>query len=151
VPDRDAVKSRTVNHVLDSTVESVDSAVEAVLREAEQWWPNEEPLYQIGLSVRESMLNAVVHGNQYSPRKRVWLTISQTPERLVVAIADEGEGFDADSVPDSLVGENLLRPCGRGLLLIRKLMDEVRIRAREPEGTEVTLTKYVPGGPARCQ
>ena len=57
-------------------------------------------------------------------------------------IADEGEGFDPESLPDPLAPENLMRTSGRGIFLIRSFMDEFEIRRREQGGMEVTLVKY---------
>ena len=133
----------TVEHVLDSTLESVDTAEQAVLREAGKLGFDEDDMHKIGMSVRESMVNAVVHGNRYNARKKVKLTISRNPERLSVIIADEGEGFDMTSLPDPLADENLLRHSGRGLLLMQAFMDEFQIRATKPKGTEVKMVKYV--------
>ena len=129
--------------VLDSTLESVDTAEEAVLREAQDLGFDEDDLHRIGMSVRECMVNAVVHGNRYNARKKVRFTVSRTPDRLVVSITDEGEGFDIASLPDPLANENLLRHSGRGLLLIQAFMDEFQLRSREPKGTEVKMVKYV--------
>jgi serine/threonine-protein kinase RsbW len=140
---KDAVEARTVDKALDSTLESVDSAEKAVLREARHLRFEDDDLHKIGMSVRESMVNAVVHGNRYSARKKVRLTISQTPDRLVVVIADEGAGFDVASLPDPLADENLLSPSGRGLMIMRAFMDELLIRTRVPSGTEVKMVKYV--------
>jgi len=133
----------TVEHVLDSTLESVDTAEQAVLREAGKLGFDEDDMHKIGMSVRESMVNAVVHGNRYNARKKVKLTISRAPESLSVIIADEGEGFDMTSLPDPLADENLLRHSGRGLLLMQAFMDEFQIRATKPKGTEVKMVKYV--------
>ena len=132
-----------MDQVLDSTLESVDVAEEAVLREAKELGFDEDDLHRIGMSVRECMVNAVVHGNRYNARKKVRLTITRAPDRLVIVIADEGEGFDLNSLPDPLANENLLRHSGRGLLLIQAFMDEFQMRAREPKGTEVKMVKYV--------
>jgi len=132
-----------VDQVLDSTLESVDVAEEAVLREAKELGFDEDDLHRIGMSVRECMVNAVVHGNRYNARKKVRLTITRAPDRLAIVIADEGEGFDLNSLPDPLANENLLRHSGRGLLLIQAFMDEFQMRAREPKGTEVKMVKYV--------
>ena len=132
-----------MDQVLDSTLESVDTAEEAVLREAQELGFDEDDLHRIGMSVRECMVNAVVHGNRYNARKKVRLTVSRVPDRLTVVIADEGEGFDIAALPDPLANENLLRHSGRGILLIQAFMDEFQIRAREPKGTEVKMVKYV--------
>ena len=140
--ENEAAEARTVDQVLDSTLESVDHAEEAVLREAQQLGFDEDDMHKIGMSVRETMVNAVVHGNRYNARKKVKLTIARTPERLTIVIADEGDGFDMDTLPDPLADENLLRHSGRGLLLIQAFMDEFQIRPREPRGTEVKMVKY---------
>lgn len=132
-----------MEQVLDSTLESVDVAEESVMREAQEMGFDEDEQHRIGMSVRECMVNAVVHGNRYNARKKVHLTISRAVDRLSVTIADEGEGFDMNNLPDPLANENLLRHSGRGLLLIQAFMDEFQIRAREPKGTEVKMVKYV--------
>src|SRR6266478_8991681 len=102
-PDNPGVK--TVDEQLDSTLESVDQAEEAVLREAQELGFDEDDLHRIGMSVRECMVNAVVHGNRYNARKKVRLTVSRTADRLTVVIGDEGEGFDITALPDPLANE----------------------------------------------
>jgi serine/threonine-protein kinase RsbW len=141
--ENEAAEAGTVEKSLDSTLESVDSAEEAVLNAAQKMGFDEDDLHRIGMSVRECMVNAVVHGNRYNARKKVRLTISRTPERLEVIIADEGEGFDMTALPDPLADENLMRHSGRGLLLIQAFMDEFQIRKLDPKGTEVKMVKYV--------
>lgn len=132
-----------MDQVLDSTLESVDIAEESVLHEAQEIGFDEDALHHIGMSVRECMVNAVVHGNRYNARKKVRLMVTRTPDRLTIVIADEGDGFDMSALPDPLANENLLRHSGRGLLLIQAFMDEFQIRAREPKGTEVKMVKYL--------
>ena len=134
---------QTVDALLDSTLESVDTAEEAVLRVAEEVGFPEEDLHQLGMAVRESMVNAVVHGNRYNARKKVHLFVSKSQDHLTVVIADEGDGFDMKSVPDPLAEENLLRQSGRGLLLIQAFVDEFQMRRRSPSGTEVRMVKYL--------
>lgn len=141
--ENQAADARTVNLVLDSTLESVDVVEENVLREAIELGFDEDEQHHIGMSVRECMVNAVVHGNRYNARKKVTVTISRLPDRLQITIRDEGEGFDLNSLPDPLAEENLLRHSGRGLLLIQAFMDEFQIRRREPNGTEVKMVKYL--------
>ena len=140
--DQEGLEARTVDQLLDSTLDSVDVAEEAVLKEAQEVGFDEDDLHKIGMSVRECMVNAVVHGNRYNARKKVHVMIQRTSDRLAVVIQDEGEGFDMGELPDPLANENLLRHSGRGLLLIQAFMDEFQISNREPAGTEVRMVKY---------
>jgi len=140
-----------VDRLLDSTLENVDLAEADVTRIAEAAGFDEEDLHRIGIAVRESMVNAVVHGNHYSTKKKVHFSVSHDVEqaddgkpkdRLAIVIEDEGEGFHQTEVPDPLAEENLLRHSGRGLLLIEAFMDRFSIEPRNPQGTKVTLVKY---------
>jgi serine/threonine-protein kinase RsbW len=141
--DQEGLETRTVDQLLDSTLDSVDVAEEAVLKEAQEVGFDEDDLHKIGMSVRECMVNAVVHGNRYNARKKVHVMIQRSTDRLAVVIQDEGEGFDMAALPDPLANENLLRHSGRGLLLIQAFMDEFQIRNREPKGTEVKMVKIL--------
>jgi serine/threonine-protein kinase RsbW len=71
----------------------------------------------------------------------VQATFSLTSENLTIKIADEGEGFDPSVIPDPLSPEGLLRPSGRGIFLMRAIMDEVNFRKLSP-GAEITLVKH---------
>ncbi|MDP8990771.1 MAG: ATP-binding protein [Acidobacteriota bacterium] len=128
--------------VLESTLESVDSAEHTVLEEAEALGLDEDDLHRVGIALRECMVNAVVHGNRYNSRKKVHLKVIRTAASLTIVIGDEGEGFDPTAVPDPLAGENLLRGSGRGVMLMQAFMDEFQISKRSPQGTEVKMVKY---------
>jgi len=132
----------TVERLLDSTLESVESAEELALSVAQRAGFDDDDLMKIGMAVRESMVNAVVHGNRYSAHKKVRFSATHHDGRFAVRIADEGEGFDFAGLPDPLAAENLMRTSGRGIFLIRSFMDEFQMRHLEPVGTEVTLVKY---------
>lgn len=138
---RDSRNIEKTQTTLDSTLESVDEAEAMALREAQKAGFGEDEQAQIGMAVRECMVNAVVHGNRYSNKKKVHLEIERSKEGLAVVIGDEGEGFDLSSLPDPLAPENLLRQSGRGILLIRAFMDEVDLHPRPGGGTEVRLVK----------
>ena len=142
--DQEGMEAHTVEQVLDSTLESVDGAEETVLREAQYLGFDEDDLHKIGISLRECMVNAVVHGNRYNARKKVHLNVTRTLDYLTVVVGDEGDGFDPEAVPDPLAGENLLRGSGRGVMLMQAFMDEFQISRREPQGTEVKMVKYKP-------
>ena len=81
----------TLERSLDSTLESVDSAEELALSVAQRAGFDDDDLMKIGMAVRESMVNAVVHGNRYNAHKKVRLLVSHSPERFIIRIADEGE------------------------------------------------------------
>lgn len=141
--DQEGLEARTIDQLLDSTLESVDIAEEAVLKEAQEIGFDEDNLHEIGMAVRECMVNAVVHGNRYNARKKVHVMIRRTADRLAIVIQDEGDGFEMATLPDPLADENLLRHSGRGLLLIQAYMDEFEIRPRQPKGTEVKMVKIL--------
>jgi serine/threonine-protein kinase RsbW len=128
---------------LESTLKSVDEAESIVLREAKKAGFEEEEQHQIGMAVRECMVNAVVHGNRYSAKKKVHFSVERSSESLIITIGDEGEGFDLSSLPDPLAPENLLRQSGRGILLIRAFMDEFDLHPRPGGGTEARLVKHL--------
>jgi serine/threonine-protein kinase RsbW len=128
---------------LESALESVDQAEEEVVRFATDAGFGEEDLQKVGMAVRECMVNAVLHGNQYDPDKRAGVRVELLADGgLVITITDEGAGFDLIDVPDPLAQENLLRHSGRGIFLIRAFMDDLKVRKREPQGTEVRMVKY---------
>jgi serine/threonine-protein kinase RsbW len=133
----------TVERSLESTLESVDSAEELAVGVAQRAGFDDDDLMRIGMAVRESMVNAVVHGNRYNAHKKVRFSVGHNAERFTVRIADEGEGFDFESLPDPLAPENIMRTSGRGIFLIRSFMDEFEMRHLDPGGTEVTLVKYL--------
>ena len=132
-----------VERFLDSTLDSVDSAEEIAVGVAQRAGFDDDNLTRIGMAVRESMVNAVVHGNRYNAHKKVHLSVFKTPGAFVVRIADQGDGFDYDNLPDPLAQENLLRHSGRGIFLIKAFMDDFQVRRLEPAGTEVTLVKHL--------
>jgi len=133
---------KTVDRLLDSTLDSVDSAEELVVEIAEQSGFPGDDLHKVGMAVRESMANAVVHGNRYNAHKKVRIRVSGSPERLEISVSDQGNGFDCECLPDPLQETNLLRQSGRGIFLIRAFMDEFHVRRLEPSGTEVLMVKY---------
>lgn len=89
------------------------------------------------VGVTEALANAVLYGNRCDPSKSVRVDVSLCPSRVVLKVVDEGHGFDPESVPDPTLPANLQQSGGRGIFLLRELMDEVEFNAR---GNEVRLT-----------
>jgi serine/threonine-protein kinase RsbW len=132
-----------IHITLESTLQSVDKAEAMVLEEAQKAGFDQDEAGNIGMAIRECMVNAVVHGNRYNKKKVVHFDLERGPQLIAITIGDEGEGFDPNSLPDPTSPENLLRQSGRGILLIRAFMDEFDLHRREGGGTEVRLVKKV--------
>jgi serine/threonine-protein kinase RsbW len=136
-------ETQRVDRLLTSALESADEAEHLVLAAAQELGFPEEEQHKIGVAVRESIVNAVVHGNRYNARKKVHLSVAGAKDHLEVTVGDEGDGFDLESLPDPLEEGNLLQQSGRGIFLIRAFMDEFEVRRRAAGGTEVKLIKYL--------
>ncbi len=138
-----AVPKPVMDQEYPSTLESVDAAESEILKAAEHAGFGEDDLHQIGMAVRECMVNAVVHGNRYNRNKKVRVKVAVVEELLRISIIDQGEGFEVKEVPDPLQDTNLLRHSGRGLFLMGAFMDDVSVKKAEPVGTEVVLSKKI--------
>lgn len=100
----------------------------------------EEKQFEIGLAVQEALANAVVHGCNNDASKTVTCSMmSDDNGRILIAVSDPGPGFDAGSLADPKLQENLQADHGRGIYLIRELMDEVKF---ERGGQEIRMWKY---------
>ena len=127
------------------TLESELSSVDPVEAKAEQLARaagfDEDTASQIAMVVREAVINAILHGNKKDPGKQVHFRFELNEGALKVCIADEGAGLDPDSVPDPLAPENILRSSGRGIFLMKAIMDEVHFHQLNP-GTEIEMIKH---------
>ena len=130
-----------LDQYLDSTLEMVDAAEAQIVHLAQKAGFDEDQLHEIGIAARECLVNAVVHGNRYNLKKKVHLHVVHHDGKFVVTIADEGDGFSLEEIPDPCAEQNLARNSGRGILLIRAFMDDLQVRTLSPCGTEVTLVK----------
>ncbi len=126
---------------LESTLKNVEVAEELTLDICARAGFDEEDQHRIEMSVHESMINAVAHGNKLDPRKKVHLRFQTFKDRLEIRIRDEGSGFDVSRVADPLMEENILKVSGRGIFLIRAFMDEFQVISKQGSGTEVILVK----------
>jgi serine/threonine-protein kinase RsbW len=98
----------------------------------------EREVFGIRLAVEEALVNAIKHGNQMDPSRKVRVAFQVSLEKFEVLIADEGRGFDPCEVPDPTAPENLERPCGRGIMLMRHYMTSVSYNER---GNVVSMSK----------
>jgi len=114
---------------------------------------DDEAVHWVGVAIRESVINAIKHGNHNDGSKRVFVEFEQVVDEgapgLLISVRDQGEGFDPAELADPLAPENILKSSGRGIFLIRSFMDDVQL-ARSPRGgMEIRMTKRVqPDNPA---
>jgi serine/threonine-protein kinase RsbW len=102
---------------------------------------DEDQSHYLSVAVRESVVNAIKHGNRLDESKRVGVDFVLHPRAIEVMIRDEGSGFDPDSVPNPVAEENLLKADGRGIFFMRSFMDEVRYSFPAKGGTVVKMIK----------
>ncbi len=111
---------------------------------------DEDAVHWIGVAVRESVINAIKHGNREDYGKLVTVEFTFAPavdpRELIVRVVDEGEGFDPEAVADPLAPENILKSSGRGIFFMRSFMDDVTLRRASEGGMEVRMVKKLAAG-----
>jgi serine/threonine-protein kinase RsbW len=111
---------------------------------------DEDTVHWIGVAIRESVINAIKHGNREDNGKLVTVEFTfeplDDPRELVVRVLDEGEGFDPQDVADPLAPENMLKSSGRGIFFMRSFMDDVVLRRAAQGGMEVRMVKKLVSG-----
>jgi serine/threonine-protein kinase RsbW len=112
---------------------------------------DEDAIHWVGVAIRESVINAIKHGNRLDAAKEVIVEFAfvpvEAPREFVVSVTDQGQGFDPEVVADPLAPENVLKSSGRGIFFMRSFMDDVVLRRRAEGGMEVRLAKSLPGPP----
>jgi serine/threonine-protein kinase RsbW len=106
---------------------------------------DDDAMHWVGVAIRESVINAIKHGNKSDASKHVFVefeTATAVPE-LSIRVRDQGEGFDPESVANPLEPENLLKSSGRGIFLIRNFMDDVQLQRAPEGGMEIRMRKRV--------
>ena len=136
--DRRSLKLR-YRAKIGSTRESIGRITDELLIVAEKAGCDKDELTDLAIALREALANAIIHGNESDPEKRV-LIRCYTHEHLgmLVAIRDEGKGFDPDELPDPTHAERIHLHHGRGVYMMRELMDQVMHRKG---GREIVLYK----------
>ena len=108
---------------------------------------DDDSLHWVGVAIRESVINAIKHGNRNDAAKHVFIefetaTTADVPE-LLIRVRDQGDGFDPETVANPLDPENLLKSSGRGIFLIRNFMDDVHLQRAPEGGMEIRMVKRV--------
>ncbi len=103
----------------------------------------EDTIANLAIAVTELVNNAIVHGNRLKKNKKVTVSLIYVSGVIKITIADEGEGFNPENIPDPLAEENLLKEIGRGIFIVNSLIDEVKFQFPPEGGTKVTITKNI--------
>ena len=99
---------------------------------------SENDCFAIRMAIEEALMNAIKHGNKCNPDKPVHLVMRLTDDTFYARIKDQGCGFDPDAIRDPTTDENVDKPCGRGVMLMKNFVDSV---AYNDAGNEVEMTK----------
>jgi serine/threonine-protein kinase RsbW len=99
----------------------------------------EEDIFAVHLAIEEAFINSVKHGNKMEQSKAVKIDYSIESDKIEICVTDEGEGFDPEVIPDPRYGDNLYKPAGRGMLLMRSFMDVVEYNK---QGNSVRMIRY---------
>ncbi len=111
--------------VVDNDLTAAKQPESVILGEVERCGYCENAAFAVKLALEEAITNAFRHGNKCDPSKRITVRYSITPQRIEIEIVDEGEGFCPDVVPDPTLPENIDRPHGRGIMLMKAYLDTV--------------------------
>ncbi len=139
-----ASDNRTVKLDVASRFEMLDVAQAALSQVCKIMGFEDEITHHLAVAVRESVVNAIKHGNGEDESKRVEISFTLHERSLEVEVKDQGKGFQPEEIPDPLAPENLLKAYGRGIFFMRQFMDEVSYSFPPKGGTVVRMVKSLP-------
>ena len=135
------MSKKPVELKLPSRLESIEKAVAEAIKFASSIGMADDALYAIDMAIRESVANAVKHGNLLDETKPVEIALRDANGGFEVSVRDFGKGFAVEDIPDPTNVENLLKATGRGILFIRTFMDEVEWVNHAGGGTIIKMLK----------
>lgn len=122
---------------LESTIESLKEVEKLVDQVCTDYKVNEDFYGNILIAVTEAVNNAIIHGNKQNPEKTFSVVFNPGENQLVFSVSDQGEGFDFNNLPDPTDPENLEKPNGRGVFLMKNLADKIEF---EDNGRKVNIS-----------
>ena len=134
---------RSFELTIPSRLEEMEAVHELIAAAMREYQLTDELAHWIELTISESMINAIQHGNKADPAKKATLKISSTGDTIEIIVEDQGTGFKLDKIADPTDIANLLKPSGRGILIIRSFMDEVDLTQREGGGCRLRMVKKI--------
>ena len=139
-----SAEARTVRLDIASRIEMLDMVQAVLTHLCSVLGFGEEAVHYMSVAIRESVVNAMKHGNKLDESKRVIVEFVMHAGALEIRVQDQGAGFDPAAVPDPVAEENLLKAYGRGIFFMRQFMDEVQHSSPPKGGTIVRMLKRVP-------
>ena len=131
-------------HLFDMEIHSDPSEIHIVEEKLEKFCKkaglSEDDIENFGIATTEMVNNAIRHGNKSNPEKKVHIAFEKTKSRMQVTIQDEGGGFEPENVADPLDPANIYKDSGRGIFIVKTLMDDLQFHITK-EGTRVVLLK----------
>ena len=136
---------RSFELTIPSRLEEMEAVHQLIADAVKEFELTDELAHWIELTISESMINAIQHGNKADPTKQATLKISSLGDSIEIIVEDQGTGFKLDKIADPTDMANLLKPSGRGILIIRSFMDEVDLTQREGGGCRLRMVKKIRG------
>jgi serine/threonine-protein kinase RsbW len=121
-------------------IATVDDFLESWLRKLEI---SEGTIADLAIAVTELVNNAIKHGCKKDEKKKVAVSLSYRAGTVTAVVTDDGRGFDPNSIPNPIAEENLLKEIGRGIFIVRSLMDDVKFIFPPEGGTRVVIRKKI--------
>lgn len=122
---------------LESTIENIKEVEKLVDQVCADYKIKEDYYGNILIAVTEAVNNAIIHGNKQNPEKTFSVIFNPGEDRLVFSVEDQGDGFDFNNLPDPTDPENLEKPNGRGVFLMKNLADKIEF---ENNGRKVNIS-----------
>lgn len=122
---------------LESTIDSLKEVEKLVDQVCSDYKVNEDYYGNILIAVTEAVNNAIIHGNKQNPQKRFLVAFNPGEDQIIFSVSDQGEGFDFNNLPDPTDPENLEKPSGRGVFLMKNLADKIEF---EDSGRKVNIS-----------
>lgn len=128
--------SKEISYTIHSRLEELSKIEHLSEKVARKMELSEDQQDNLSIAVTEAVGNAIVHGNKKDSRKKVYIFFQLEKDRVKVTVRDEGRGFDPDQLTDPLDPENIMKESGRGLFILKALMDDVSFTF-SPKGTTI--------------
>jgi serine/threonine-protein kinase RsbW len=138
---RDIVESNRYTLEIPSLQDYLPQAEQFLEEKFKQHGLERDDIADLAISATEIINNAIIHGNQKDPDKKVKIEIEFSEDRLTIAITDQGSGFSPDDIPSPIQDDNLLKETGRGIFIVRSLVDDLVIEQAPEGGTRMIIIK----------